>query len=181
MANIPNDEIWYTTWYNKLLNIESLDLNVEILSNTYNNGKGVIKFNGNLTSIKINNRILKSIELPNSVTSIGNSAFSGCSGLTSVTIPDSVTSIETGAFQGCSGLTSITIPNSVTTIGNYAFGGCSSLTSVTIGNSVTSIGGYSFQGCSGLTSVTVPNSVTSIGSNAFYGVLNVLMGMLKMV
>ena len=173
MANIPNDEIWYTTWYNKLLNIESLDLNVEILSNTYNNGKGVIKFNGNLTSIKINNRILKSIELPNSVTSIGNSAFSGCSGLTSVTIPDSVTSIETGAFQGCSGLTSITIPNSVTTIGNYAFGGCSSLTSVTIGNSVTSIGGYSFQGCSGLTSVTVPNSVTSIGSNAFYAIRNV--------
>ena len=173
MSNIPNDEIWYTTWYNKLLKTETLNSNVEVLSNTYSNGKGVIKFNGNITSIKINNRILKSIELPNSVTSIGSGAFSGCSGLTSVTIPDSVTSIETSAFQYCSGLTSIEIPNSVTSIGTYAFGGCSSLTSVTIGNSVTSIGGYSFQGCSGLASVTVPNSVTSIGSDAFYAIRNV--------
>ena len=104
-----------------------------------------------------------------SVTSIGQCAFYGCSGLTSVTIPNSVTSIGNYAFSNCSGLTSVTIPNSVTSIGDYAFAGCSGLTSVTIGNSVTSIGDYAFAACSGLTSVTIPNSVTSIGYWAFGG------------
>ena len=109
----------------------------------------------------------KTTTIPNSVTSIGTSAFRGCSGLTSVTIPNSVTSIGSGAFQECSGLTSVTIPNSVTAIGESAFAYCSGLTSVTIGNSVTSIGSGAFQECSGLTSVTIPNSVTSIGEYAF--------------
>ena len=112
---------------------------------------------------------LTSITIPNSMTSIGSFAFSDCSGLTSVTIPSSVTTIGWSAFSGCSGLTSVTIPNSVTSIGNYAFYGCSGLTSVKIGNSVTSIGQSAFYGCSGLTSVTIPNSVTSIGQSAFWG------------
>ena len=90
-----------------------------------------------------------------SVTSIGNRAFHGCSGLTSVTIPNSVTSIGEYAFYYCSGLTSVTIPNSVTSIGYNAFADCSGLTSVTIPNSVTSIGSSAFSSCSGLTSVTV--------------------------
>ena len=92
--------------------------------------------------------------IPNSVTSIGETAFYGCTGLTSVTIPNSVTSIGEWAFAYCSGLTSVTIPNSVTSIGKAAFAHCSGLTSVTIPNSVTSIGEAAFYGCSGLTSVT---------------------------
>ena len=112
---------------------------------------------------------LTSVTIPNSVISIGNYAFSGCTGLTSVTIPNSVTSIGYRAFYRCSGLTSVTIGNSVTSIGEYAFADCSALTSVTIPNSVTSIGNGAFSGCSGLTSVTIPNSVTSIGNYAFWG------------
>ncbi len=82
--------------------------------------------------------------IPDSVTSIGDGAFGGCTGLTSVTIPDSVTSIGDYAFYHCSGLTSVTIPNGVTSIGDYAFECCTGLTSLTIGNSVTSIGDYAF-------------------------------------
>ena len=89
---------------------------------------------------------IKSLVIPNGVTSISNRAFYGCSGLTSITIPNSVTSIETEAFRGCSGLTSVTIPNSVTSIGGSAFVGCYGLTSITIGNSVTSIGYKCFSG-----------------------------------
>ena len=112
---------------------------------------------------------LTSVTIPNSVTTIGEAAFSGCSGLTSVTIPNSVTSIGEWAFDGCRGLTSVTIPGSVTSVGGSAFYGCSGLTSVTIPNSVTTIGEATFSGCSGLTSVAIPNSVTSIGTAAFYG------------
>ena len=112
---------------------------------------------------------LTSVTIPNSVTSIGESAFYNCTGLTSVTIPNSVTSIGYMAFAGCTGLTSVTIPNSVTSIGEGAFYFCTGLTSVTIPNSVTSIGTYSFYGCSSMTSITIPNGVTSIGSSAFYG------------
>ena len=107
--------------------------------------------------------------IPNSVTSIGSSAFSGCSGLTSVNIPNSVTSIGNYAFYKCSGLASVTIPNSVTSIGSSAFYNCKDLTTVIIPNSVTSIGSDAFYNCSGLTSVNIPNSVTSIGSRAFKG------------
>ena len=103
-----------------------------------------------------------------SVTSIGDSAFRGCSELKSVTIPNSVTSIGDDAFWACSDLKSVTIGNSVETIGNSAFRECYHLTSVSIPNSVKSIGDSTFQYCIGLTSVTIPNSVTSIGDYAFY-------------
>ncbi len=103
-----------------------------------------------------------------SVSRIGNSAFFGCSALSSITIPNSVTSIGEGAFYYCSGLTSITIPSSVTSIGDYAFYGCHYLTSITIPSSVTSIGDYVFSSCSSLASITIPNGVTSIGDHAFW-------------
>ena len=105
-----------------------------------------------------------------SVTSIGENAFRGCSGLTSVNIPDIVTNIGYSAFDGCGSLTgSLIIPDLVTDIGNSAFSDCTGLTSLTLGNSVIYIGNSAFSGCSGLTSVTIPNSVNTIFSEAFYG------------
>ena len=111
---------------------------------------------------------LTNVTIGNGVTTIDDYAFVYCSSLTSVTIPDSVTSIGFSAFSGCTGLTSVTIGNGVTSIGSNAFYYCTSLTSVTIGNSVTTIGDFAFAYCTGLTGVTIPDSVTSIGSNAFY-------------
>ena len=117
--------------------------------------------------IQINGTEVTDFTIPNSVTSIGDEAFWGCSSLTSITIPNSVTSIGNGAFKGCSSLSSITIPDSVTSIGESAFSFCRSLTSITIPNSVTSIGEYAFWNCKSLTSITIPNSVTSIGYQDF--------------
>ena len=110
---------------------------------------------------------IKTVEISEGVTSIGTTAFFGCSSLTSITIPNSVTSIKGGAFTNCSSLASVTIPNSVTSIGD-AFRACSGLKSITISNSVTSIESETFRGCTGLTSITIPSSVTSIGLWAFY-------------
>ncbi len=103
----------------------------------------------------------------NGLTTIGNEAFSNCNSLRSVTIPDSVTSIGNYAFSDCTSITSVTIGNAVTSIGNYAFSNCTSMTSVTIGNAVTRIGDYAFYYCSGLTGVTIPTSVINIGDSAF--------------
>ena len=109
-----------------------------------------------------------SFVIPDSVTTIGSSAFSSCDSLTSIVIPDGVTSIGDGAFQYCSGLTSVTIGDSVTSIGDLAFCGCNCLTSVTFGDSVTTIGRYAFYICTSLRSITIPDSVTSIGDGAFW-------------
>ncbi len=112
---------------------------------------------------------LTSVTIPDGVRRIGHEAFYNCSSLTSITIPDRVTYIGDRAFSSCSSLTSVTIPDRVTYIGDYAFYGCSSLTSITIPDSVTTIGNYTFNGCSSLTSVTIPDSVTTIGNYTFDG------------
>ena len=112
---------------------------------------------------------LTSITLPQGLTAIGRSAFSDCSSLTGITLPESVTAIGEDAFSGCSSLISITIPEGVTAIGEYAFYWCSSLTSITIPEGVTAIGEGAFYGCSSLTSITIPEGITAIGEDAFYG------------
>ena len=98
---------------------------------------------------------------------ISDCAFYECTGLKSVAIPEGVTTIGDGAFQYCFGLTSINIPKSVITIGVQAFLGCRGFTSVTIPDGVTTIGACAFSGCSNLTDVVIPKSVISIGYAAF--------------
>ena len=153
------------SWCDSLTSI-TVD-NGNTVYDSHNNCNAIIETASNTLIAGCQNTVI-----PNSVTSIGSEAFSGCSGLTSLTIPNSVTSIGSEAFSGCSGLTSLTIPNSVTSIGSKAFSGCSGLTSLAIPNSVTSIGDSVFYGCHGLTSLTIPNSVTGIGDFAFYECYN---------
>lgn len=118
---------------------------------------------------------ISTLTIGSGVTSIGVSAFTYCTSLTSVTIPNSVTSIAAGLFSNCKNLRKLNsntdgflnIPNSITSIGGRAFYDCSGFTSCTIGSGVTSIGTNAFDSCSSLTSITIPNSVTSIGDDAF--------------
>ena len=128
----------------------------------------------------------------NDITTIGDSAFFGCSGLTSITIPNSVTRIGNRAFKGCSGLTSVTIPNSVTSIGYEAFYGCSSISKPLYNNTIfvflprtykgtyaipdgiQIIADHAFAGCINLTDIFIPNSVTDVDFDAFYNCKNIL-------
>ena len=109
---------------------------------------------------------LTSIYIPNSVTSIGTKAFDFCIGLASINIPDNVTYIGESAFSQCY-FTSIDIPDSVTSIGNFAFNSCEYLTSINIPDSVTTIGRYAFTWCRNMTTCVIGNGVTSIGQYAF--------------
>ena len=146
----------------------NLDKNAKTANVTYENLSGLDdkhSYSGSVT-------IPSSINYLNenySVTSIGGSAFTSCTGLTSIDIPNSVVSIGFSAFEGCTGLQSIIIPNSVTIIGDEAFYGCTGLQSINIPNSVMGIGRKVFYGCIGLTSIIFPNSITAIGESAFYG------------
>ena len=133
----------------------------------------------------------KQTTIPNTVTTIGNSAFYDCTGLTSIVIPNSVTTIDYSAFYGCTNLSDISIPSSVTAIGASAFentawfnnqpddllyigaiayrykGTMPEGTSITIKNGTLSLADFVFDNCTGLTNVSIPNSVTYIGNNAF--------------
>ena len=117
------------------------------------------------------NSVITSIEFPSTLETIGNFAFSGCSGLTEVVLSNctSLTSIGNGVFGVCSGLTSITLPSSLTSIGYSAFAQCSRLTEVDLSNctSLTSIENGTFIFCSGLTSITLPSSLEAIRDSAF--------------
>ena len=134
--------------------------------------EGAFSSCGNLNSVIVENGNLVYDSRDNCDAIIETKTNALILGCRNTIIPESVTSIENYAFSGCSGLTAITIPNSVTNIGNSAFSGCSGLTAITIPNSVTNIGDNAFYGCSGFTSITIPKSVRRIGSSAFRGCNN---------
>ena len=121
-------------------------------------------------NLYLNGELVTELVIPNNVTSIGDYALEGCSGLASIEIPASVTSIGAGAFYNCSGLTRITFGanSQLTSIGKDAFFYCNGLTKIEIPSGVTSIGDGAFYYCSGLTSIAIPSGVTSIGAGAFY-------------
>ena len=105
-----------------------------------------------------NCRVIKSITIPDSVTSIEEAAFCCCVGLKSITISNSVLIIEDGVFVGCRSLKSVIIPSGVIRIGDSAFDGCKSLELITISSSLKSIGNGAFDGCSKLKSIRFQGS-----------------------
>ena len=121
----------------------------------------ITKYNGHAANVTIPSTIYG-----NKVSEIGYESFFDNNNLMSVTLPNSLKSIGYSAFAKTN-LKKVTIPNSVTEIGNYAFSGCENLSSLTFSNKLESIGGYAFESCTSLTSVTLPNSVTAIGGSAF--------------
>lgn len=171
-------ELYYTSSNGKVVTPKNTFWGgAKIVSNVYENGRGVITFDGE-------------------VTSIGIDAFNGCDYLTSITIPNCVTSIEESAFNGCSSLSSVTIPDSVTKIGEDVFAGCKSLvafygkytssdnrciivdgelryfareglSSYKIPEGVTVIGDRAFYQCNNLVGINIPEGVSKIGASAF--------------
>jgi len=159
---------------------------LNIVSNGYveAEGKCVMEFSAPLDTIGDNafcfcSGFTGSLTIPNSVTSIGESAFETCSGITSVTIPNSVKSIKENAFSNCQSITSMCVGSGNTvydsrnncnaiieTESNTLIAGCKN---TVIPSSVTCIGNNAFATCTGLTTVNIPNSVTSIEMNAFFG------------
>ena len=147
---IPRNQIWYTSSDGSTITPYSfLVFGANIVSNTYENGVGIITFDAD-------------------VTYIGNYAFRGCTSLTSITIPEGVTKISGTAFYKCTSLTSITIPDSVTLIDGSAFRDCSYLASVTIGNGVTEIGEGAFYNCSNLKTVYCKATTPPTGGTSMF-------------
>ena len=156
---VPHNEIWYTSTDGNIVEpslgasydseaSEMKSFGANIISNTYEDGKGVITFDGDVKYIT-------------------SAAFYKCSTLNTITVPECITEIGDATFCQCSNLTSIDVPDSVTAIGQQAFDSCDALENVTIGKGVKSIGTTAFFSCTSLTSITIPENVTSFGTYPF--------------
>ena len=167
----PDNEIWYTSRDgNVIAPYYDNVFGASIQSNTYNDGKGVIKFNGPVTQVgdwAFYDTDLTSMSLPNSVRSIGYAAFYWMDYMTEISLGNSVETISDEAFRECDGLETIAIPASVTSIGKLAFRNCNVLKFVAIGSGVTNIDQEAFYDCNELKSVAIDGNRVSIGSYAF--------------
>lgn len=184
-ATQPKNEIWYTSSDGTIVKPSETAIrnngfgeNVNIVSNTYQNGKGVIVFSDDVRLIGVmsfKESNLTSISIPEGVKEIHPYSFSYCTSLSSITIPKGVTIIGKCAFSNCTSLISIVIPNSVVSIEEKAFYYCTSLTSIAIPYpsdiATTTIGDKAFYNCTSLTSIYCKSSrPPRIGVDAFGGV-----------
>jgi hypothetical protein len=192
-APAVQSQIFYTTTdenvvslYDTTVFLDADGNSLNIVSNIYENGQGVITLDGEVKTIGsafANRSTLESVIIPEGVTRIGypseettraigvtiSSIFWNCTSLVDVKLPESLAILGRYTFKGCSQLGSVDIPDGVDTIAEYTFENCKNLTSITIPDGVIYIGSYAFNGCSGLTSITIPDGVTSIGDYAFEG------------
>ncbi|MBO5815710.1 MAG: leucine-rich repeat protein [Bacteroidales bacterium] len=167
----PDNQIWYISEDGNVINPENNAFPTGIVSNVYENGKGVITFESALTSVGKQAfedcKSLTSITLPATVTKIDNRAFYRCLALTDIMLPEGVTLIGHEAFFYCVSMKNIDLPESLTTIHPYAFYMCQSLESIEIPDNVTVISDHLFYYCDSLKDVIIPAGVTDIGDYAF--------------
>ncbi len=147
--------------------LETLKDNIDKFSELYINAtlSETTELPNYFAAVKMNN--LEVITLPEGMTSIGSSAFYGCTALTSISLPEGLTSIGNYAFRDCAALTSISLPEGLTSIGESTFRDCAALTSISLPEGVTSIGSWAFSGCTALTSISLPEGLTSIENSTF--------------
>lgn len=169
-AEIASTELIYTTTNGEPIILYNADgFTSKVISNRYTNGRGVIVFNDDLTSIGeyafYNCTTLESITMPKTITTIGESSFSGCLNLANISIPDNVVSIDANAFYDCDSLDAMDIPDSVSSIGDSAFANCDKLKSVSIGGGVMLLGIDAFN-CPRLTELFIKQATPPSGGNS---------------
>lgn len=169
---VPQTEIWYISSDEQIIEPDNDDFGAKILSNTYENGKGVIKFDDIVTRVgdsafSYSKRLVR-IAVPESVTKIGDSAFSGCEALVKFSIPKNVTELGYGIFSTCTSLEQVIIRDGIQKITRTMFSECFKLTSVYIPDTVTTIEMHAFDCCYRLTDVQLGSHITTIEPYAFY-------------
>lgn len=169
-SGVPSNQIWYTSTTGEVVEPYAEGVfGAILLSNTYENGKGVITFDSNVTKIGYRAFYLlttiSSISIPSTVTEIGGYAFSGCNGLTEFKFPDSVKSVGDNAFKSCINLATCDFGDGINSIGKSSFSGCS-FTELVIPNSVVTMDEYAFHACE-IKRLVIGAGVKSIGLNAF--------------
>lgn len=167
-----NNVIYYSSTDGKVVTpLVTTGFGANLVNNEYTDGQGIMTFDGDITSIPQDafrsRSTLKSFIMPNSVTSIGWTAFIDCTKLESISLSDNIISLDVGAFQGC-GLKSIELPDGIKGIPKYAFNKCTSLESITFPSNLLYIDEEAFSHCTSLVSVSMPESVVWIGSKVFY-------------
>ena len=166
-------KIYYTSTDGNIVTPNNTNVfGANIVSNTYENGQGIITFDGDVTMIGISafssSKKLVSITIPDSVSIIEGNSFYWCDNLTAVVLPNGVTKIGNAAFELCKNLKQINMPSSLTYIGTDAFGG-TALSNVVLPDSLTYIGSRAFQNCANLSYINIPNNVIHVKSYAFNG------------
>lgn len=172
-AVVPHDEIWYTTYWDKVVELnDASGFDAEVVSNTWSEGKGVIKFDKDITKVGseafLGCYMITGIMLPNSVTIIDDYAFRDCTALSDFVFSTSLSEIGNEAFYN-TGLDEVIIPDSVTNMGGEAFGVCNSLKCVTLPKNWSSTFGNVFYCCRNLSEVIIPEGTTTIVAGTFYG------------
>lgn len=163
----PPDEIWYTA-----PSQVTLYSSTGVSSHTFENGRGVVKYTSNLTSmpdIFHSKSTVTDVRMPSGITSIKTYAFYQCSNLVYVNMPDSITSIESRAFAGCTKLVATRLPSSLVTLGVFAFQNCSKLALEEFPAGITVFPESVFQNCSSIAATKLPAGTTTVAQGAFTG------------